>query len=147
VGWDANSIGTLPGWERRCSFFRRPGCARRRFKDKLRDVGSAREFDADGRFFARLQIILGEFSTQVGGLDADYGIVSRVVPNWAAEHLRADHSFAKAIDFALQGVFDDQVEKILGAFTAREGVTPDQLGEMPANQADLLSTEYFRFAR
>jgi hypothetical protein len=117
-----------------------------RLKDEPGNIRSARNFNPDRRLATCFEIILCQFSAKIGGLDADYGVVSRVVPNRAAEHLCPDHSFPKTIDFALQGVFDDQVEKILGAFATREGVTPDQLFEVLANQSDLLCIEHFRLA-
>ena len=66
------------------------------------------------------------------------------VPFWKAKSL--EQMTLPIGIVALQGVFDDQVKKILGAFTAREGMTYGQLFKVLADQADLLWTKYFRFA-
>jgi hypothetical protein len=111
------------------------------FEEETGDVGAGGDLDADGGVAVDFEIKLGEFFADFGGFDADDGVAAGVVVDGAAEHFGADHAFAQAFDFAFEGVADDELEEILSALAAGEGVALGYQLEVVAHQSDLLRGE------
>jgi hypothetical protein len=106
----------------------------------------AGKLDPDGVFFLRPSVVLRQLSAHFAGFDADHGVVSRVVVDRAAEHLGPNHALAQGIDLAFQGMSNDELKEILGAFAPRERLAGEDFFEVTAHQNDSLWTEFIPFA-
>ena len=115
------------------------------FKVESRDVGAARQLDADfGFFFFGFAIVLGELFADFARPDPHHGVASGVVAHRAPEHFGADHPLPEVIDVPVERVADNQAEEVLGAPASGEDMARQDLFEVPTDQANLLWSEHTR---
>src|SRR5271165_4845649 len=116
---------------------------RRNTPMELRNIGSGRKFNSDGRI-RMVRIMLRQSLSDLCCSHPNHGVIRRVVVHGAPEHFHADHALAQSIKITRQRTFHGEAKKVLTAFAAREGVARNQRFEGATDQRNLFSAEFVR---
>ena len=92
-------------------------------------------------------IELSQPAADLGGFDANDGIVGGVVVYRPAKHFGADHSLLEGIGPVSEGMFDDQMQEFLSALAAHKGRTCEDIAEVLADLGGLIRCEPVGFSR
>lgn len=95
-------------------------------------IGAAWDIDAEEGFTALIFVIALNFLTQLARLDADNGVVARIVVGRAVENLQTEWVLFQAVLSARKRLFDDVAEQFLelmGVAKPAAFEEPFELGE------------------